>query len=49
MVAAETKCDFSFSEKVRIFSFDYLKCCKYISQVDTPQHLFTKKLYSKMI
>lgn len=49
MASVQTTCDFSFAEKVRIFSFDYLKCCKYISQEDTPQHLFTKKLYSKMI
>ena len=49
MTSAETTCDISFAEKVRIFSFDYLKCCKYIAQEDTPQHVFTKKLYSKMI
>ena len=42
-------CDISFSEKVRIFSYDYLKCCTYISNRQTPDHVFTKKLYSKLI
>jgi phosphotransferase system HPr-like phosphotransfer protein len=41
-------CDISFSEKVKIFSADYLKCCRYISEFEHPQHFFTKKLYSKM-
>lgn len=49
MFPAQTTCDISFAEKVRIFSFDYLKCCKYIAQIDSPQHFFTKKLYSTMI
>ena len=42
-------CDISFAEKVRIFSSDYLKCCAYISNRQTPDHVFTKKLYSKLI
>ncbi len=42
-------CAISFSEKVRIFSLDYLKCCIYISNRQTPDHVFTKKLYSKLI
>jgi phosphotransferase system HPr-like phosphotransfer protein len=42
-------CDISFSEKVRIFSSDYLKCCDYISNRQRPGHVFTKKLYSKLI
>ena len=42
-------CEISFSEKVRIFSLDYLKCCIYISNRLTPNHVFTKKLYSKLI
>ncbi|MBR9984849.1 MAG: HPr family phosphocarrier protein [Desulfosarcina sp.] len=42
-------CEISFSEKVRIFSLDYLKCCIYISNRQTPNHVFTKKLYSKLI
>jgi phosphotransferase system HPr-like phosphotransfer protein len=42
-------CEISFSEKVRIFSSDYLKCCKYISNPQTPEYVFTKKLYSKLI
>ncbi len=42
-------CDISFSEKVRIFSHDYLKCCVYITSFDNPRHLFTKKLFSELI
>ncbi len=42
-------CEISFAEKVRSFSNDYLKCCAYISNIQTPQNFFTKKLYSKLI
>lgn len=42
-------CDISFSEKVRIFSHDYLKCCVYITSFDDPRYLFTKKLFSELI
>jgi len=45
----QTICDISFSERARIFSIDYLKCCTYISTYDAPQYMFTKKLYSKLI
>ena len=49
MKAKSAVCEFSFAEKVRIFSADYLKCCAFISTVDDPQNIFTKKLYSKLI
>ncbi len=42
-------CSISFSEKVRIFSHDYIKCCTYIAGYDLPQHFFTKMLYSKLV
>ena len=42
-------CDISFSEKVRIFSHDYLKCCVYITSFSDPRYLFTKKLFSELI
>ncbi len=42
-------CEISYSEKVRVFSSDYLKCCIYISNPETPDYVFTKKLYSKLI
>jgi phosphotransferase system HPr-like phosphotransfer protein len=45
----KTVCDISFAEKVRIFSGDYLKCCVYITNFDSPRHLFTKMLFSKLI
>ena len=41
--------EFSFAEKIRIFSADYLKCCGFIAKVDDPKNAFTKKLYSKLI
>jgi phosphotransferase system HPr-like phosphotransfer protein len=40
----------SFAEKVRIYSFDYLKTCKYVATLDAGSSIiFTKKLYSKLI
>ena len=42
-------CDISFSEKVKIFSHDYLKCCKYLAQFDASRYVLTKKLYSELI
>jgi len=45
----KTVCDISFSEKVRIFSNDYLKSCIYISNFSSSRYLFTKMLFSKLI
>lgn len=42
-------CDISYSEKVKIFSYDYLKCCMYISNQHPPDYVFTKKMYAKLI
>lgn len=42
-------CDISFREKVRIFSHDYLKSCRYIALHRTTGGLFTKRLYSQLI
>ncbi|MBA3009992.1 MAG: HPr family phosphocarrier protein [Proteobacteria bacterium] len=42
-------CDISFKEKVNIFSFEYLKCILFISNIESDDYLFTKKLYSKLI
>lgn len=42
-------CDISFAEKVRLFSQDYLKCCTYLASGALPTHVFTKKLYSKLV
>lgn len=51
MGAHKTAWGISFAEKVRLFSFDYLKCCLYISGPEAPRlgHEFTKKLFSKLI
>ena len=38
-----------FTEKVRIFSYDYLKCCIYISGIDRLETAFTQKLYSTIV
>ena len=39
----------SFTEKVRTFSNDYLKCCIYISGADRLEVAFTQKLYSTLV
>jgi len=41
--------NFSFDEKVRIFSYDYLKCCVYISNLEQDSIFFTKKFFSRLI
>jgi hypothetical protein len=38
-----------FQEKINTFSYDYLKCCKYLSEVEPARETFTKKLYAEMI
>lgn len=45
----ELYCDISFKEKANLFSFEYLKCLLYVSNVKSKEHLLTKKLYSKLI
>jgi phosphotransferase system HPr-like phosphotransfer protein len=47
--ADEGYCDYSFAEKVRLFSYDYLKCCIYLSSGALPVTAFTKKLYSELV
>ena len=42
-------CDISFREKAKLFSFEYLKCLRYVTEVESDDYLFTKKLYSKLI
>lgn len=42
-------CDMSFSEKVRFFSYDYLKCCLYLVGCAPSLNVFTKSLFSKLI
>jgi len=39
----------SFGEKVRIFSYDYLKCCLYLRNQSSAVLVFTKKLYATLI
>lgn len=41
-------CEFSFNEKVRIFSHEYLKCCVYIANVESPKNIFTKMLFTRL-
>jgi len=47
--AQQQFCDYSFTEKVRLFSYDYLMCCRYVAGFDRQRYVFTKKLYSKLI
>jgi phosphotransferase system HPr-like phosphotransfer protein len=42
-------CDISFAEKVRFYSYDYLKCFLYLVNCDSSENVFTKSLYSKLI
>ncbi|MDZ7665335.1 MAG: HPr family phosphocarrier protein [Desulfotignum sp.] len=42
-------CDITFLEKANIFSFDFLKCIRFIDTIEDDSYLFTKKLYSKLI
>lgn len=42
-------CDISFKEKINIFSFEYLKCILFVTELNDPEYIFTKKLYSKLI
>jgi len=49
MEASQLVCDISFTEKVRVFNREYLKCCEYISSFHSPDHIFSKKLYSTLI
>jgi len=45
----DSKHDSSFADKVRVFSADYLKCCRFIAEAGGPKIAFTQKLYSKLI
>ena len=47
--ADEGYCDFSFAEKVRLFSHDYLRCCIYLASESMRSNEFTKKLYSELV
>ncbi|WP_373499061.1 HPr family phosphocarrier protein [Desulfococcus sp.] len=52
MIAAERRAeDHSFTQKVHLFSRDYLRCCLFILGPGSPEHgyEFTKKLFSKLI
>ena len=49
MKAQKSFCEYSFTEKVRFFSYDYLRCCNYVASFDVSRYVFTKKLYSWLI
>jgi phosphotransferase system HPr-like phosphotransfer protein len=44
-----TYCEIGFSEKLRQYSDDYLQCCRFLAKCESPEALFTKKLYSKLM
>ncbi|MCK5100116.1 MAG: HPr family phosphocarrier protein [Desulfobacteraceae bacterium] len=45
----EKSCDITFKEKVNLFSYEYLKCIKFIIDSIGSDYILTKKLYSKLI
>ena len=42
-------CNNTFSDRVGIYSHDYLKCCISLMEFDESGYAFSKKLYSKLI
>jgi phosphotransferase system HPr-like phosphotransfer protein len=42
-------CDLSFAERVKFYSYSYLRCLLYINSTDKTHNVFTKSLYSKLI
>lgn len=42
-------CDITFVERVRFYSHSYLRCMLYLGSNGSPDHMFTKSLYSKLI
>ena len=42
-------CDITFAEKVRFYSHDYLKCFMYLDKQESPENIFTKSFFSKLI
>ena len=39
----------SFKEKADLLSFEYLRCIRYVSDIDLTERFLSKKLYSKLI
>jgi len=39
----------AFTEKVEVFSHDFLKCCEYLTHFENEHPFFTKKLYSTLV
>lgn len=48
MSEKQVACSITFTEKVRIYSHDFLKACVYIAGFDRSANPFTKKLYSRL-
>jgi phosphotransferase system HPr-like phosphotransfer protein len=42
-------CDISFSERIRVFTSDYLRFCLFMTDAANPASVFSKKLYSSLI
>jgi len=49
MVAPTDVCDITFTERVRIFTRDYLKYCKFLADHRSTPETISKKLYSSLI
>jgi hypothetical protein len=42
-------CDITFAERVKIFTREYLMCCKYLSETRSETGVISKKLYATLI
>ena len=43
-------CDLSFTQRVRFYSHNYLRCLLYVRDYEeTAENIFTKSLFSKLI
>jgi hypothetical protein len=49
MDAPTDVCDITFAERVRIFTHDYLKYCKFLADHRSTPEIISKKLYSSLI
>jgi len=45
----QSVCKITFQEKARVFSREYLKCCKYLFKSPYKQNIYPQKLYTTLI
>ena len=49
MDASPAVCDISFSERIRVFTREYLRFCLFMTDAANPTDVFSKKIYSSLI